>query len=86
MLKVTPVARRVLGENHDITLAMRTSYASALYSDDGAKLDDLREAVETLEDIERTARRVLGGAHPLTEELEDGLRDARAALSTRESS
>ena len=84
MLKVTPVARRVLGENHDITLAMRTSYASALYSDDGAKLDDLREAVETLEDIERTARRVLGGAHPLTSGIERELQKARAALRARE--
>ena len=81
---MTPVARRVLGENHDITLAMRTSYASALYSDDGAKLDDLREAVETLEDIERTARRVLGGAHPLTSGIERELQKARAALRARE--
>ena len=71
-------------ENHDITLAMRTSYASALYSDDGAKLDDLREAVETLEDIERTARRVLGGAHPLTSGIERELQKARAALRARE--
>ena len=81
---MTPVARRVLGENHDITLAMRTSYASALYSDDGAKLDDLREAVEPLEDIERTARRVLGGAHPLTSGIERELQKARAALRARE--
>ena len=71
------MARRVLGENHDITLAMRTSYASALYSDDGAKLDDLREAVTTLEEIGPTARRVLGGAHPLTEAIERQLRNAR---------
>ena len=84
LLKVTPVARRVLGENHDITLAMRTSYASALYSDDGAKLDDLREAVETLEDIERTARRVLGGAHPLASGIKRELQKARAALRARE--
>ena len=80
------MARRVLGENHDITLAMRTSYASALYSDDGAKLDDLREAVETLEDIERTARRVLGGAHPITTGIEGALQNARAALRAREGS
>ena len=84
LLKVTPVARRVLGENHDITLAMRTSYASALYSDDGAKLDDLREAVETLEDIERTARRVLGGAHPLAMAISKFLRNVRTVLRARE--
>ena len=43
---------------------MRWIYAQALYKDDGATLDDLREAVTTLEEIERTARRVLGSAHP----------------------
>ena len=44
------------------------------------------QPARSIADTERIARRVLGGAHPLTEELEDGLRDARAALSTRESS
>ena len=37
-----------------------------LFDDTGATLDDLREAVTTLEDAERIARRVLGGAHPAT--------------------
>ena len=59
-------------------------YAMALYFNPDAKLDDLREAVETLEDIERTARRVLGGAHPLTTGIEKDLRDARALLRARE--
>ena len=48
--------------------------------DPGATLDDLREAVTTLQDAERTARRVLGGAHPVTTGIEEDLRDARAAL------
>ena len=56
----------------------------ALYKADGATLEDLREAVTTLEDTERTARRVLGGARPLTIEIEKELRDARAALRARE--
>ena len=50
----------------------------------GATLDHLREAVTTLEDAERTARRVLGGAHPSTSSIEFSLRNARAALATRE--
>ena len=37
-----------------------------------------------LEEAERTARRVLGGAHPVTESIEDDLRNARAALCARE--
>ena len=52
--------------------------------DPAATLDDLREAVTTLEDAERIARRVLGGAHPLIAGIEDLLRNARAALRARE--
>ena len=56
----------------------------ALYRDDGATHDDLREAVTTLEDVERVARRVMGGTHPLTKSNEIHLRGARAALRARE--
>ena len=64
---------------------MRKVYAKALFVDSGATLDDLGEAVATLEDVERIARRVFGGAHPFTAGMEDNLRDARAALAARES-
>jgi len=84
MSKTIPVARRVLGEGNRITLAMRWMYAQTLYLDDAATLHDLREAVTTLEDLERIARRVLGGAHPFTGKFESVLRDARAALAARE--
>ena len=73
------MARRVLEGNDDTTLRMRWIYAMALYQDDGATLDDLREAVTTLEETERIARRVLGGAHPITVGLERALRLAQAA-------
>ena len=78
--KTMPVARRVLGEGNDITLKMKWIYAEALYKDTGATLDDLREAVTTLEDVERIGRRVFGGAHPLTGGVEITLRNAQAAL------
>ena len=65
-------------------LDMCFSVRCALYADPASTLDDLCEAVTTLEDAERIARRVLGGAHPLTEGIEDELRDARAALAARE--
>ena len=64
-------------------LTMRWIYVMALYKDDGATLDDLREAVTTLEDAERIARRVLGGAHPLTADMGKSLRYTRAALRAR---
>ena len=78
--KMMPVARRVLGEGDRLALKMRRVYAKALYMDDAATLDDLREAVTTLEDTERTARRVLGSAHPLTSDIENSLQYARARL------
>ena len=46
------------------TLKMRMIYAVALYHDNGATLDDVREAVTTLEDLARITRRVLGCTHP----------------------
>ena len=82
--KMVPVAPRIIGSNDEITLRIRTLYAAALYEDDRATLDDLRESVATLEELARTARRVLGGSHPVTEEIEDDLRAARAALRARE--
>ena len=82
--KTMPVARRVLGESHEVTLKMRWIYTMALYEDAGATLDDLREAVTTLEDTDRIARRVLGGAHPDAVGIEKALRGARAALRAGE--
>ena len=84
MRKMIPVARRVLGHDNDLTLQMRLNYARALYEDPGATLDDLRDAVTALEDTARIARRVFGGAHPLTEGVGRELLKARAALRARE--
>ena len=59
----------------------RKLYATTLCLDRDATLDDLNEAVTTLEEIEPTARRVLGGAHPLVGSIEEDLQNARAARS-----
>ena len=69
---------------HDAPRCIRWVYALALYLHADATLDEHRKAVTTLEDIERTARRVLGGAHPVTVQIEGDLRKARAALLARE--
>ena len=82
--KVTLVARRALGEGNSTTLRLRWIYAQSLYRNPGATLDDLREAVTTLEDAARIARRVLGGAHPTMGGIETSLRKARAVLRFRE--
>ena len=86
MKKTMPVARRVLGESHDLALRLKKIYAQTLYEDPTATLNDLREAVTTLEDAERIGRRVLGCANPLTSSIMAGLRNAQAALRTREAS
>ena len=79
-----PVARRVLGESHELTLRLSCNFVEALYEDPDATLDDLREAVTTLEDTARIARRVLGPSHPTTEDIALDLRNARAALAARD--
>jgi hypothetical protein len=86
MRKTMPVARQVLGENHEDTLRLRWSYAVALYMSTDATLADIREAVATLEDTVRIAQRVLGGAHPLTAQVELGLRVSRKGLAIGEAS
>ena len=83
MRKPVLVSRRILGETNATTLKMRWSYAQALYLDTGATFDDLREAINTLEEIEPTARRVLGGAHPLTKGIDIALRRTRARAALR---
>ena len=84
MRKMMPVAGHDLGEHDDTTFRMRWIYAEALYRDADAVLDDLHEAVTMLEDTDRIARRVLGGAHPVTVGIEDALRWSRTVLRARE--
>ena len=84
LLKVMPVARRVIGDDSGLTLKLRINYAVASCLATGATLDDLREAVNALEDTEKTARRVLGGAHPVTSGIKCHLRESRATLRARE--
>ena len=84
MHKTIPAAQRVLGDNDRLTLKARWFYAQTLFLDSAATLDDLREAVTTVDDLTRTARRVFGGTHPLTVDIGRDVRDARAALRARE--
>ena len=84
--KMIPVARRALGERHELTLRMGWCYAIALNQDPAATLNDVREAVTTLEETARVARRVFGGANPITKGIEGTLQKARANLRAREAS
>ena len=82
--KTMPMVRRNFGESNELTLGMRANYAAALCRDDGATLDDFREAVATLEDTERITRRVFGSMHPFTIRIGKSLKTSRAILSARD--
>ena len=66
-----------------ITLRIRWVYALALYNDKGATLDNLREAVETLDSVAQLWKRVFGEAHPETPSVQAALANAREALAAR---
>ena len=83
MRKMIPLARRVLDESDALNFTMRKISAEALYKDPAATRGDLREATTTLEDLERTTRRVLGGAHPLVLAIERNLDESRETFYAR---
>ena len=82
--KTIPVAQRILRDGDATMLQMRWNYARALCMDTGTTLDDLREAVTTLEETERIAQHVLGAVHPTTVGIERDLQISRAMLRARE--
>ena len=83
--KVIPVARRVLGKGNIDVVRLRWSYGCFLYRAPDATLDDIREAVATLEETYGTVRRVFGAEHSYTREMDPkDIRFARAELRARE--
>ena len=82
--EMIPVARRVIGDNHELTIRLGWNYTMALCEDPAATLGDLREAVATFEKTIRVTRRVFGGDNPLTRGIERSLQKARSTLRARE--
>ena len=74
------VAPDVLGQQPSVLIHLRRVEEGAQQE----SLGDQREAVTTLEEIERTAQRVLGGANPTTKSIERSLQEARSFLRARE--
>ena len=60
MRKIIPVGRRIFGETNITFLRMRWLYALALFKDQAATLDDLREAVEILESVPNESLKIHG--------------------------
>ena len=70
--KVIPVARRVLGNEHDVTLSLREDLSRATL-DGESSAEEKREALQMLEDTVAVMRRVLGPAHPDTVNAQEKL-------------
>ena len=78
------MSRRVLGKSHELTIRLSWTYTRALCNDPDATLGHLREGELILDDAARTARRVLGPAHPITVDIERDLRNVHETLRARE--
>ena len=89
MRKTVPVARRVLGEDHHLTLSLRWIYANTLSrspsmsASEGATctVADLSEAVMTLESVAVSYKRVMGISHPETSKVQIALNRTRTMLA-----
>ena len=71
--KVIPVARRVLGNEHDLTLSLCEDLSRATLLDGESSAEKKREALRTLEDTLGIMRRVLGPQHPDTQRAQADL-------------
>ena len=82
---VGKISSRVVAASRRLaSVAVVSSYARLLYRDPDATLDELREAVTTLDDAARIAQRVFGVANPMTKGIESDLRNSRKVLRARE--
>ena len=68
-------------EIYDVTLQMRGLYAGSQFEPDGATRTHVLEAITTLEELVRVARRVFGKSHPRAGTFQATLDDAKATLA-----
>ena len=77
-----PIARRVCGDAHDITLGHRFALSRSIVLNPDATQEDLSGAKEELEGLLRTTRRVFGNSHPRVELVRNLLELANDRLSS----
>ena len=63
-----------------LSLRLRWVYANSLTDSADATIDDLVEAVEVLEPIAKSWKRVMGERHPETQSARNSLESAREKL------
>ena len=76
-----PLARRVLGADHHMTLRLAHDYAYAVLECAAPSRDELVFAEKLLEDTVRRLRRVLGPEHPVTQKAEDDMPKIRRRIA-----
>ena len=69
-----PKARRALGEEHEIVLRFRSTYAHLISVFTGVTRDDLDEAVTILAELDPMTRRIYGPAHPFSATIQSHLK------------
>ena len=73
----------MLDATRDTTLRLRWLYANCLFDYKNATLDDLVQAVETLEAVAKLWKRVMGERHPEMAKVLIELKEAREMLRLR---
>ena len=79
--EIIPEVKRVLGNDHEVTLKMQEVYAQVLFRNVSLSLEDLTEAVGIIEDVDRRMTRILGPDHPDRHRVLEDLSEARARLA-----
>ena len=69
-----PKARRALGEEHEVVLRFRSTYAHLISVFTGVTRDDLDEAVTILAELDPMTRRIYGPAHPFSATIQSHLK------------
>ena len=74
-------ARRVHGDDADVTVRLRLQYAYALSKDNDASSNDYHEAEKILVELDATSQRVFGTFHPTSEQIQANLEVVRERLA-----
>ena len=88
--EAAPLARRVFGADHNVTMSLRENIATAVLRADSSSPEETREAFRMYEDVIKDMTRVLGASHPDTRFAQKNLNYCRekdrrrAALRARE--
>ena len=82
LLEQLPIANRVLGEDHEVTLSMQRNVVINLLNDPESTKDDASQAERTARSALTVVRRVFGAKHPQTRVMESWLRHAQNKLET----